>query len=366
MRLYKYFLILCLVCAASHVQAQFSFTFMPEIHGRSMDGLMMVKIGNHTQEKKFVQLVVTVREAKAGQILTVRTAPFELYPGVTSPLQSSVFNSNVSFAQNKLASIVRQSNYFPEGDYEYCFALEGTGTSGEPGTLQEYCFDYQLQPLSPLMLLEPYEDETVCTPRPALFWQPMMPSIPGLQYRLVLVEVKPGQQKAEAIHYNMALVNQPNIPSPFLFYPAIARPLENGKTYAWQVTAYKNDVILGTSEIWTLNAQCDDLAADQKNEPVYNNIQVLAQRGYFVAHGNVTFIMDGVPRSENLVYSITCLNKPNLNMKRLPAVPLNPGLNLVNIDVKDRRSFVDGYFYLLKVELPTKETKEIRFLYKSK
>lgn len=355
--------IFVLLFSIQHSFAQVAFTFLPEVHGRTLDGLFQVRLANSSGQKSLVRLQVTVTAQQVGQIVTIKTKPFELQAGI-NPLPAGLMGgASIVFGSNKLADICRQSGFFTEGDYEYCFELvdEG-GHTGEP--VSQQCFDYYLQPFSPLMLSAPADEDAICDKRPTFYWQPMLPAIPGMQYRLILTLLKPGQAKVEALRYNMPLINQQYIQMPMLFFPPATRELTEGQEYIWQVTAYRNDMILANSEMWTFKVKCTDSVASKVPES-FRDIEDLVKGNFYVARGQLLFAVKNIYDKAKLEYRISCITKPEQVVKKLPVVSLDRGINHVTIDLSDNSTFTDGYYYLLEVKLPDGETKQLRFLFKN-
>jgi hypothetical protein len=149
-----------------------------------------------------------------------------------------------------------------------------------------------------------------------------------------------------------------------LFYPPAARELQEGKRYAWQVTVYKDGMILNRSEIWDFNIKCNDTPAVEKFDG-FRDIEDLAKGNYYIANGRILFAVYNAYEETNLQYSIFCLDKPDQVFKKLPRLKLKRGNNNIIIDLKENRSFTDGYHYILTVRLPNNTVKKLRFLYKS-
>lgn len=361
MRKYKVLLLLCCLALPVLMKGQVSFNFLPEVQGRTLEGLFMVKVGNMETAPKLVTMVMTVTEAKAGKIVEVRTKPFQLRPGVNMLPAGVASGASLNFENNKLATVLRQSNFFPEGEYDYCFEINDTEKNGL--TLGDQCFDYMLQPFSPLMLSEPFDGDNICDKRPTLSWQPLMPAVPGVRYRLVLAEIKEGQHKVEALNYNIPMVNQTGINTPILFYPSTARQLEEGKRYAWQVMAYRNELLLASSEIWEFTLKCQDTLKLPPDEG-FRNIEDLTKGNFYIATGRVLFAVHNVFRETDMDYKVTCLTKPDIKFGKLPKVKLKRGLNQVVIDVSENKGFIDGYFYIMYVKLPGGLEHQLRFVYK--
>ncbi|MCK7556257.1 hypothetical protein MKQ70_15025 [Chitinophaga sedimenti] len=308
----RHWILVLLVCIAAGFksQAQVSFSFVPELQGRTVDGLFQVRTMN-AGARKTVNLQMTVTEKSAGLIVRIQTSAFDLMPG-NNPLPASVARqAGLTFSNDKAAAVTRQSGYFLEGDYDFCFELVEGKAGGS--VLAEQCFSYMLQPFSPLLLVKPADGEQTCDKRPAFFWQPLLPAVPGVQYRLALVELKPRQAKTEAMNINIPLINQRNINTPMLFFPAVNKDLEEEKVYAWQVTAYKGATMLAQSEIWEFKCQCSPEEKDSQPE-AFRDIEDLARGNFYLAEGRI-FLHYAIPTPREIF--LTALSPLRMCVKRL-------------------------------------------------
>ncbi|WP_126243470.1 DUF928 domain-containing protein [Chitinophaga rhizosphaerae] len=359
----RYFSMLLLLVFPALVHAQLTVNFMPEVQGRTLEGVMSAKLMN-SQQRRSCYMVVRITVAGGGLVAEAKTPAFDIQPGMNLLPQQAAYNAAWKFGSGKVAVVVKQSHQFPEGEYEYCFELY-ENVKGAPGELvADQCFNYDLQPLSPLMLTEPYEGDQICEKRPPLFWQPLLPAIPGMEYRLLLVEVKPGQARAEALHYNMPVIRQAGIQAPMLLYPPLSRELIEGKKYAWQVTAVRNDMVLARSEVWDFTVKCEDSVAKRPVDS-YRSIDDLAKGNFYIAEGNIHFAIDNPHNGQPLEYSIVSISAPNAKLKKLPKLTLATGRNHILIDLERVKGMTDGHYYLLSVRMPGGETKQLRFLYKT-
>jgi hypothetical protein len=361
MKGYRFLLTGLLLCALVPLKAQITFAFMPEIQGRTLENIYKVRMGN-PGGRQTVNLVINVTEARSGAVVTIRTNAFELLPGMNTVPPGSVYNAGTAFGSSKLATVVKQSGFFPEGDYDYCFQLY-EGNSHNSSLLDEQCFSYNLQPFSAMQLIQPYDGDKLCDKRPTFSWQPLIPAINGVMYRLLLVEVKEDQQRAEALRMNLAIINQRQIPLPILLYPSLANQLEEGKKYAWQVSAYKNDLLLAESEMWDFTVECEKPPVDAVPE-AFRSLEDLTKGNFYIARGQLLFAFNNTYAEAKLQYSIQCLTKPDQQIKKLPQVKIGRGMNQVVIDLSGKSGFVDGYFYIMDVKLPSGEQKQLRFIYK--
>jgi hypothetical protein len=350
------------LCIFLPLHAQMTMAFMPEVQGRTLDGIYKVRIGN-TGSRQNVSMTITVTESKSGIVVTLKTPSFELMPGVNNIPANAVYNAITVFGQNKLATVVSQSGFFPAGDYDYCFQLFD-GTTHSSNLLAEQCFNYDLQPFSSLQLIQPYDEDKICDKRPTFSWQPLIPAVVGVRYRMQLVEIKEGQQRAEAIRMNIPLINQLQIPLPVLLYPSMNSELVEGKRYAWQVAAYRNDLLLVESEIWDFRVECEKDSSTVPSE-AFRNLEDLSKGNFYIARGKLLFAFNNTYEASTLEYTIQCLTKPEQQIKKLPKIKVFRGRNQVTIDLSDNRSFTDGYFYIMNVKLPDGEEKNLRFIYKT-
>jgi len=349
-------------CLCTVGKAQYTIAFTPEVQGRTIDGIWKARISNNGP-RQTVNLKVVVTEVASGTVLTIQTTPFELLPGINNVPAAAAYHASVVFGNNKLATIISQSGFFPSGDYDYCFQLY-EGTSHNSASAAEQCFNYNLEPFSSLQLIQPYDGDKICDKRPAFSWQPLIPVVNGVQYKMLLVEVKEGQQPVEAIRTNLAIINQRNIPMPLQQFPSIVNELVTGREYAWQVAAYREELMLAESEIWTFNIDCEKDSVSLSKE-AFRNIEDLAKGNFYIARGQLLFAFNNTYEATTLQYNIRCLNKPEQKITKLPKIKVARGRNQVVIDLSENKSFTDSYFYIMDVKLPDGEEKQLRFIYKN-
>lgn len=349
------FLLFCTL----RVSGQISVLFVPEINGRTTEGLFGCRILNPFQ-KQTATLTITVSERSQGTVLIVKTPQFTIAPG-SNPLPLSIARgATIQFSNNKIGSLIRVNHILPEGDYEYCFSLTYVHSDNPP---DEQCFNYTLTPFAELNLIDPYNKDKICDKRPLLTWQPLIPGVPGAYYQLVLTQVNSGQSPTEALNYNLPLINQSNIISPVLPYPSVARDLVTGKTYAWQVTAYKDQTVLNRSEVWSFIIDCQD-SVKKVNEVSFRDIEDLARGNYYIAEGAIRFATVNAYAQQDLRYEIAPVNAPDRKVGKLPKLKLKNGTNQLTIDLSNSKLIRDNQYYILTIWLPNGTIKNLRFLYR--
>jgi hypothetical protein len=344
-------------------RAQINFQFIPELHGRSVDGLGRLNILNGGAPVSGATLTVKVSAKGKGEVLKLKAVNIALSSGLNTLSPLAISNAVIQFYSTPLAAIVRQSNLFPEADYDFCYSLEASKVSGS-ALLGEDCFTERIAPLSPLALVEPYDRQRLCDPKPAFVWQPVFPTFNGLLYQLTLCEVKAGQTPTEALFYNIPLLNVRNLTTAILPYPPSARDLDTSKKYVWQVAAYKNDLILSRSEVWTFHFGCDPVLPVAPAES-FRNIEDLVKGNFYMAAGRILFALQNPYTEMNLDYMIECLTDPGLKLKRLPTIALKRGRNNIVVPLEDSRFFKDNYKYIMTIKTPGGMDRLLRFTYKA-
>jgi len=340
--------------------AQVRFLFVPELYGRSIDGLYNTRLINPSGRTNGT-LTITVTERKSGAVFSVNTASFEVPPGTSIIPPQAVRNARIQFFNTRISAITRQQRYFPQGLYEYCFTLATNGATTAP--LSEECFEFELTPFAELNLLSPYDKDKVCELRPMLTWQPLLPAVTGAAYQLVLAEIRENQNAVEALNYNLPIINQSSIIANMLPYPPVAPELVKGKRYAWQVTAFKDQTVLNRSEIWEFTVGCDEPEAKAIANDGYRNIEDLARGNYYIADGALKLVINNSYTAQKLKYEILSLRYPGRKIKGLPGIKLENGRNKVLIDLRNAKGLEDAQYYQFSVWLPNGEMKSLRFLF---
>jgi len=343
------------------VSAQVSIQFIPEVYGRNLSGLLNAGILN-TGGKMNVRLSITVTEEKAGKVVSVLTQPFVIVPGSNMIPASAARSASVQLANNKVARFIQQNSAFPQGNYEYSYKVISAISVEE--IIVDQTFEQEVLPPAPLDLIEPYNEDKICNKQPLLTWQPSIPTIPGTQYELLMVEMKDRQSAVEALNYNLPIVKQKGIVNTMLLYPPASKALTEGKKYAWQVTAYKDQTVINRSEVWEFTLDCKEEKEVVEDDNGYRDIEDLVKGNYYVARGSVKFSLVNSYNEQPLKYSIQCVTDPNQKMRSLPKVKLKRGRNKIHLDFSRNYSFKDEYSYILKVYLPDGMSKSLRFVFR--
>ncbi len=358
-----YFVIALFATVISHGQTV-AINFNAAINGQSLEGLGFVQLMNSYPQDLVGKMVIRVREVKAGNVVAITVPGFYLRRGNNTIDRLAFSRSRFSFGNNYYGRTLSQSGKFPEGEYEYCFEIDLSESKIPNAAYFENCFTYELQPMTPLLLINPVDEDEDCNKRPHFTWQPPMPMPADARFRMVLTEVKEKQDLIEAINYNPPVINQGNIPINQLSYPFNAPELKIGKRYAWQVIVYTGQTILKRSEIWVYTVKCPE-EKQQTGTNSYREMKEINDGNFYAADKVIRFSFNNPYNADDLNYSIVSLANPGEAIKSMPKLKMQTGLNKYEIDLSEKKAFKNGEEYMLTVKLVNGRELNLRFTYKN-
>lgn len=343
--------------------SQVQINFMPSVHGQSLSGVTFFQINNLTNTDFNASLKIIISEEKAGTVAEINSPSMLIKRGLSSFNQSMIAIGNIKFFQNQVASILKQTTRLPEGEYEYCYELSPIEEKAGVQDFYENCFHYNLQPLSPLLLVEPMDREKICNQKPGFIWQPPMPADLNARYRILLVEKKEKQTAREALSYNQPIINISDLRVPRINYPLSSKELEKGKTYAWQIYYSVNNMLLSRSEVWTFKIDCEEDSVTEADDS-YRELKSGISGDYYVANRILKFAINNAYSDGDLEYKIYNQSEQNKQVKNLPRLKLVTGLNKYDLKIYEYTAFKDGDNYLLEIQMPGGQKLNLRFTYK--
>lgn len=188
------------------------------------------------------------------ELLTATSGRFTLSKG-TMPVNISTLNP---IQYNYLAVDVSDiaNGLLPAGAYTACYSI--TRVMGEKQEfINEECVHFDIEPLSPPMLVYP-QDSSELEAIPTQFtWTPPVPTLmlKRLQYEVLIAEVKPDQKAEEALQDNVSFYSTSGLTNNLLMYPASLPAFEKEKWYGWQVVARDGRTYAGKSEAWVFKVK---------------------------------------------------------------------------------------------------------------
>lgn len=358
------FFFLAVICMpVLHTDAQILLQYNAPVHGQSLEGLSYIEIINNSGEDVKATVTIRVTESQSGNILTAVFPGVSIRRGNNSIDAAGFSRGKFSFANNYAGQIISRTGRFPEGEYEYCFEAEITDSKTPwPSSVFENCFVSLIQPLTPLLLVNPPDEDINCNTRPSFIWQLPAPLPQNARCRLVLTELRSKQDLAEAINYNMPLINQANIAGNQLLFPSSLLALKEGKKYVWQVWLYSGTTLLRKSEIWTYEVKCD-VSKEDTLTGSYRELKDNADGDFLIVDRVLRFSFHNPYNPGILSYSIVNMANPAKTISGLPKLSLIAGLNKYELDFTDNKSFRKGEEYMLKITLSGNRVLRLRFLF---
>jgi hypothetical protein len=129
------------------------------------------------------------------------------------------------------------NQYFPVGSYSICYRILNDANA-KAQILANECTNFESAPLSPPVLVYPYNQSFITEKSPVFSWTPPAPigMMNGLSYTYSIYPLEETQSTLEAVERNIPLYNQ-IASNPFLTLNAGNVKLLPSVPYAWRVIA---------------------------------------------------------------------------------------------------------------------------------
>lgn len=278
----KYFLLFLSVYMLHGTVAQVSIQPMLPLVGLvQKDNLWNIAIVNTSTDTYECRIELILRDRASGlEVLTAVTGPIKVSGGTKQLNAALLLPLQYNYISASLSN--RTGDFIPVGNYIACYRL---ALFGKP-TLAEECVAFDIEPLSPPMLINPADSSTLQIAPSQFSWIPPAPLnlFSRLGYELRIAEILPGQKAEEAIQQNLPFYTEPDIPVYNLVYTGAATNFEKGKWYAWQVVARDDRNYAGKTEAWVFRVS-EEKAEQASNNSSYarlktdNNEMTVAQDG---------------------------------------------------------------------------------------
>jgi hypothetical protein len=257
----------------SCVSLQAQFTLQPVVPSVGMiqkSQLWNVLVINASTNATTARLNVVLRNRLTGEeLFTANTGEVLLTSGskqlnvnILNPIQYNYLSQNIRTLQNEL---------LPIGSYTACYTL-----IGKFQTIAEECVSFDVEPLSPPMLIFP-NDSAILETAPTQFnWLPPSPytQFSQLNYELFITEINEGQTAVQAIQENLPFYTQAYLKTNNYSYTNASIKFETGKWYAWQVVATDANTYAAKTETWIFQVSKKVTQEDPNNKTycLMNNI----------------------------------------------------------------------------------------------
>jgi hypothetical protein len=300
------------------------------------------------------------------QVLTATTNPLLLPRGVKQLVAADILPitySAIAIGYNVDAS---PDGFLPLGVFNVCYGVVPQQSDSHLW-IAESCETVEVEPISPPQLITPADSEYVDLTRPVFTWLP--PSPPTLfhllTYDWVLTEVQSMQSGEEALQLNAPLLKQQDISYNSLQYPQSLPELEEGKLYAWGITAKNNFSPAAKSEVWTFRVKRNGFKGTSAAE-YYVRLKREEDAAFVVCNGLLRYEYQNEFNDSVIhinVYDITgSVHEPvNLRQKDFKVIT---GSNYLQMDLKHNGRFSDKHIYLFELSNERRERWYLKFEYR--
>ena len=221
----------------------------------NMENFWGVTLTNNSGREQSVYLIGTAIEKKDGQIAKGTTVPFLLKKGsnnirikeLTKPPDIEYTASDPRYKE----SLARTGD-FPEGQYEICVKVFSAGANEELGN---DCIVQEVGQSGLLTLIDPVDGQVIDSKTPLIFSWSATGKMPEGGFTLKICEVSKGQTPEAAMKSNRLFFEKVGIKSPSFQYLNSAKAFEDGKKYAWMVTAIDRGKEVVSSEVGSFSRQ---------------------------------------------------------------------------------------------------------------
>ena len=328
---FNLFLTACLGLSLNAVTAQ-SLTILPlEMDNQpfSMAQLTQVSVVNPTSAVVESTFEIRLEDRNHNLILSATSSP-HLWPKGVTLLPTAVRSSlRYTYQKTPLSSTLRETGRLPFGNYILCYRCLDPKDGTAVGLA---CRERNILPMLPPELINPTNGEIVETLQPLLLWRGPLPmQNQGVRYALRLVEQPSGKTDAlNAVQTRPPVVNMAQLSNPYLPFPMTAKPLEDGKFYAWQVEAWSGKISLGVTDAWTFQVKLPKPTPVVPQFESYCWVKEVEDGSYCSPSDSLKFMYDNIDNDPILNFSIVDKNNKTVATEGLQ-MTLIAGVNALSL-----------------------------------
>jgi hypothetical protein len=299
----------------------------------SMDELFQVTVVNPTNNGMESIFDMRLEDNNGRLILSATSAPILWKKGTTALPTSARATMRFVYEKSLLSSTLRETGRLPFGNYILCYRCLDTKDQSVLGLA---CRERNIKPMLPPELVNPTNGDIVETLQPLLLWRGPLPSqSQGVSYSLRLVEQPSGKTDAlNALQTRPPLVNMNQLSSAFLPFPMAAKPLEDGKFYAWQVEAWQGKLSLGVTDAWSFQVKLPKVAAVAPVQENYCWVKEVEDGNHCSSVDSLKFMYNNIENDTFLNFWIVNKEDKKLNFS-VPQIALVKGINAIALSLDD-------------------------------
>lgn len=308
-----------------------------------------------------VKIILRLSDAVSGQpmltgisnTIVLNKGAKQLQAGDASPVQYEYLTDAIDRSTNGLLAA---------GNYRACYSLIIAG-GGKGDLSAEDCVPFAVSPVGPPLLNTPADQSVIETYNPQFTWLPPAPVsiFNNLNYELLLTEVRPGQTAGDAIQQNLPVYRVNYTKTLFANYPASAVALDTAKVYAWTIIAKNGNAFAAQTDVWTFRIK-NNMERDALREDAYVLLKKELDGAVATISTNISCVYTNETNDSTAKYELISLDADN-NILNTGIVKLQPGENMIDVELKKKYHLQDGKSYLFRLKNSRNEYWQVKFIY---
>lgn len=303
--------------------------------------------------------LVLLDEKNNQPVLTATSAPIMLARGARQLQAKDLGPIQYAYSGPSFRADADPNGMLPAGSYQACYTVAGIEKGAAPRV--ENCILVNVDPLSPPLLNTPADEGRQYTFYPQFTWLPPTPIglFNDLSYDLVVVEVLPGQGKADAIQQNIPVYSAGFVKNLYMNYPSSYRALDTSRLYAWRIIALNNGSPAAMSDIWTFRITTPDKPGLREREAPYLELKRALDPSVASIGGTLKLTYENTPADSVVAYTINSLEDPGSPVMQQGQLNLRRGRNFLDLALAG--GYAPKKAYLFSLVNGRNETWTVKF-----
>lgn len=300
---------------------------------------------NNTQSSVIGRFELILRDRNTGleqitastHIVTIEKGAKQFNSVLLAPIQYNFFADGF---------LIQNQDLIPIGSYTACYRFTDVNQKGI--IYIEECIPFDVEPLSPPVLMYPLHNVEIPN-QPAQFtWAPPSPInlFNQLKYDVFIVEVFEGQKIEEAVQQNIPIYAERDVPNNFINFKGSKLLFDKDKLYAWQVIAKDKSDYTSKSEVWEFRIREETLAEKVIRGTPYVKVQLSDPQLAIAPNGYLKLSYQNIQGDSKVFLNIYENN--NLVLSNIEQ-PLSLGENSIKLNLKKYFDLNEKSIYTIKV-----------------
>ncbi len=330
------------------------------INSAQQNSLFNLSIVNQSAYPGQLTLQATLQSRRGKKLMVERTT-VNINANEIKSLRGSNVEAQTLYKDAAFSRLYQQGVGLPPMNYVLCVQVQAIG---DRSIRSEECIEYNATDFVNLLPLYPSEEGEIFESRPVFSWADFS-GMEGYTYDFKLVGLDQDENANAALRRKMPLVHINNLQTNQLLYPADAQPLENNKSYAWQLTLnYQGEKVI-SSEPWFFRYKEQDSLIEIPRNLSYVDITELEDGATLFAVGEFKFKYPSEEETEIQAKLFEHYKKSGKNKKvelTDNSFEVERGVNKFELDLKEQVYLKHLKEY--RIQLETKDGKNYRFFIK--